>query len=169
MTFLVPFDGSELAEAALVRATEFAAVLDERVLAVTVIPEDNASYARERGWIGPDDPFETTQVVTSLHERVTELCPSADFRHEMVDRYAPSGTISLRIREIARAADASMVFVGSRNAGHMVASLSSVGTSVAADEAYDVVIVRDRRPAKVAKIREASPHTGTTSDFYVTE
>ena len=35
MTFVVPFDGSKLAEAALVRATEYGDVLDEDVVAVT--------------------------------------------------------------------------------------------------------------------------------------
>jgi len=39
MTLVVPFDGSELAEAALVRATEFGNVLEEDVLAVSVIPK----------------------------------------------------------------------------------------------------------------------------------
>lgn len=100
--FLVPFDGSELAEAALVRATQFGVVLEERVLAVSVIPKGNADYARERGWIGPGEPFDATAVVSGLHERVTELCPSADFRHEVVDRYAPAGTISQRLRRVAR-------------------------------------------------------------------
>ena len=46
MTFVVPFDGSALAETALVRADEFSEVLDERVVAVTVVPRD-PEYARE--------------------------------------------------------------------------------------------------------------------------
>ena len=51
MTFVVPFDGSTLARAAMVRSVEFHTVLDERVVAVSVIPEGNARYARERNWI----------------------------------------------------------------------------------------------------------------------
>jgi len=41
MTLVVPFDGSDLAEAALVRATEFGSVFDEDVLAISVIPKGN--------------------------------------------------------------------------------------------------------------------------------
>lgn len=82
MTFVVPFDGSELAEAALVRAVEFATVLDERVVAVSVIPRKNASYARERGWIDPGDTFDLDTVVASLHEDVTAHAPNAEFRYE---------------------------------------------------------------------------------------
>ena len=169
MTLLVPFDGSELAEAALVRATEFARVFDEDVLAVCVIPEGNAPYAKERDWIAEDDRYDIESVVSNLHEQVVDLAPSADFRHKRVDKYAPPGTISTRIRNIARQEDVSMVFIGSDNAGHLVTSVSSVGGNVAADGDYDVVIVRDRSPAKIAKLRDASPHRKQKSDFYLPE
>jgi hypothetical protein len=39
-----------------------------------------------------------------------------------------------------------MVFVGSGNAGGIVSSLQSVGSSVASDDAYDVVLVRRQQP-----------------------
>lgn len=167
MTFVVPFDGSDLAEAALVRAVEFGVVFDEQVLAVSVIPNGNTEYARERGWIGPDEAFDLESVVATLHTQVAELCPTADFQHEAVDPYTASGTISSRLRSVARDEDASMVFIGSENAGHLVTAVSSVGASVAADEAYDVVIVRNRSPAKIEEIRSASPHRKAKSDFYV--
>lgn len=93
MTFVVPFDGGELSETALVRASEFSEVLDERV-AVTVIPAGNDEYARERDWLGPEEAFDVDGVVSTMHERVIELVPSADFRHVVVDRYAPTGTVS---------------------------------------------------------------------------
>lgn len=169
MTLVVPFDGSDLAEAALVRATEFGNVFDEDVLAVSVIPKGNTNYAREHNWIGQDEEFDVESVVSTLHEQVTDLCPSADFRHKVVDRYAPSGSISKRLRKVAREEDASMVFLGSENAGHLVSAVSSVGSSVAADEAYDVVIVRDRSPAKIAKLQNASPVKNPKSDFYLPE
>jgi nucleotide-binding universal stress UspA family protein len=47
MAFVVPFDGSELAEAALVRAVEYGAALDEEIAAVVVVPE-RKQYAREK-------------------------------------------------------------------------------------------------------------------------
>lgn len=167
MTIVVPFDGSELAEAALVRATEFGNVFDEDVLAVSVIRNGNADYARERGWIEHDEEFDLESVVSTLHKQVTNLCPSANFRHKVVDRYAPSGTISKRLRKVARDEDASMVFLGSENAGHLVTAVSSVAGTVAADGSYDVVIVRDRSPAKIAKLRNSSSHKNPKSEFYV--
>jgi nucleotide-binding universal stress UspA family protein len=169
MTLLVPFDGSDLAEAALVRATEFGNVFDEDVLAVSVIPKGNTDYARERGWVERDEEFAMESVVATLHEQVTDLCPSADFRHKVVDRYAPSGSIAKRLRKVAREEDASMVFLGSENAGHLVSTLSSVGSTVATDGAYDVVIVRDRTPAKIAKLKDVSPYKNPKSDFYLHE
>jgi nucleotide-binding universal stress UspA family protein len=167
MTFLVPFDGSDLAEAALVRATEFATVLGEDVLAVSVIPRGHVEYAVERGWLDADERYDLSRIVAALHEQVTDLCPSADFRHEVVGRYAPSGTIGTRLREAANEEGASMVFVGSENAGRLVASLSSVGSTVAAGDDYDVVIVRHRRPSGVDRVDDASPHRTSKSDFYL--
>ncbi|WP_158057809.1 universal stress protein [Halorussus halophilus] len=169
MTLVVPFDGSELAQAALVRAAEFGRAFDEDVLAVSVIPKGNAEYAQARGWLGPDEAFEMEAVVSALHERVTDLSPSSDFRHKVVDRYAPSGAISNHLRSVARDEDASMVFIGSENSGHMVTSLSSVGSGIAADDAYDVVIVRNRSPTKITELKRNSPHRNSKSDFYLTE
>ena len=166
MTLVVPFDGSTLAEAALVRATEFGNVFEEDVLAVSVIPQGNEEYAEEHGWIEPDEEFELESVVSTLHKQVTGLCPSADFRHKVVDRYAPSGSIAKRLRKVAREEDASMVFLGSENAGHLVSKMS-VGSTVATGDGYDVVIVRDRSPAKIAKLRNASPFKNPKSRFYL--
>ncbi|NHN46198.1 universal stress protein [Halostella sp. JP-L12] len=146
MTLLVPFDGSDLAEGALLRAREFSAAFAEDVVAVTVIPDGNADYARERGWIEPDEPFDAEAIVSRLQEQVHGLCASAEHRHETVDRYAPTGTIASRVRAVAREENASMVFVGSENAGRLVVGITSVGGTIASNEAYDVVIVRQRSP-----------------------
>jgi hypothetical protein len=70
---------------------------------------------------------------------------------------------------VAREEDASMVFLGSENAGHLVSAVGSVGSTVATDEAYDVVIVRHRSPAKIAKLENASPAKNPKSDFYLPE
>lgn len=169
MTLVVPFDGSDLAEAALVRAAEFAAVFDERTLAVSVIPGGNAEYARDRGWLGPDEPFDVDTVVSTLHERVTDLYPGADFRHEVVGQYAPPGAISNRLRQVAKEEEAAMVFIGSENAGRVVSGVSSIGASVATDVAYDVVIVRHRHPSKIDGLNESSPYSPDKSDFYPSE
>lgn len=145
MTLVVPFDGTDLSEAALVRAEEFRDALSEDVLAVSVIPRGNASYARERDWIEPNEPFDLETVVSVLRERVEDRCPEAGFEYEVVDRYAPTGQIAARIRKAATNAGATMVFVGSANVGTVATSVSSVGSGVASDRAYDVVIVRSHR------------------------
>ena len=164
MVLLVPFDGSTLSEAALVRASAFAAAFEIPVLAVSVIPKGNTEYARNRGWLDPDETFDLQTVVASLHRRVTELCPSADFRHELVDRYATPGLISKQLRKVAKKEDAAMVFIGSENAGRIVAGISSVGAGVATDTAYDVVIVRHTEPARIATLEEHTPSRGTNSE-----
>ena len=142
MAIVVPFDGSELSEAALVRATALGEAFGERVLALTIVPDGDAQYAREHDWLGPDDEFDLQTVVGRLHEQVADVAPEADFRHETVGRYASAGTVSSKVREAAKDADASLVAIGSDNAGHMVTSIHSVGTTVASDEAFDVLIVR---------------------------
>ena len=167
MTFVVPFDGTELAETALVRAMEFARVFEEHVVAVTVIPVGNRTYARQRGWLESDEPFHLETVVGRVHERVTRLAPAADFRHETVDERATAGTIAARVKGLAIDEDAAIVFVGSENAGHLATSLSSVGSTVAAGDAYDVHIVRQPTPSKVRAVREQSPYRHERSDFYL--
>jgi nucleotide-binding universal stress UspA family protein len=169
MTLFVPFDGSELAEAALARATEFGTVFDEDVLAASVIPKGNADYARRRGWLGPEEPFDRGAVASRLHAGVTDICPSADFRHRVVDRFAPAGAIARELRKMAANEDVSMAFVGSDNAGRVVTSLASVGSAVSSDESYDVVIVRRRRPPGSATLRRSEEHRRLRSEFYLPE
>jgi nucleotide-binding universal stress UspA family protein len=166
MVFVVPFDGSELAAAALVRAVEFSTVLDEDVLAVSVIPERNTSYARDRGWLDADEAFELKTVVARLHDQVTDVAPSADFRHYTVDRYAPPGTIASTLEDAVREVGASMVFVGSENAGRIVTGVGSVGARVASEETYDVVIVRNPGPAKASGLERSSPLPESKSGLY---
>lgn len=166
VTFVVPFDGSDLAETALVRATEFGRVLDERVLAITIIPEGNQEYSRDHGWLRAEEAYDLDTTIARVHRQVTEACPSADFQHRTVGRHAPPGRIAIEARKAAKSSDASMVFVGSENAGHVVTTRSSVGGSIAADEAYDVGIIRHKKPSKNKTLREISPHH--KSDFYPT-
>lgn len=142
MSFLVPFDGSVLSEAALERAVEFADSLDRSLCTVTVVPMGDAWYAIDRGWLEPHEPFDADAVRAAIREQVHNVSPDTTVRLESVDRYATAGTISNRIRRVARDVDASIVFIGSENAGEIVSTVSSVGSSVAADEAYDVFIVR---------------------------
>jgi nucleotide-binding universal stress UspA family protein len=142
MSIIVPFDGTPLSEAALRRAGELGAVLDQRVIAVTVIPRSNAGYARQRGWLEDGESFDLDQIVARLSKRVHTLVPEAEFEYEVAGRYAQSGEIASKIRRMAREAGTELVVLGSDNAGNIVTSVSSVAAPVAADEAYDVMIVR---------------------------
>jgi nucleotide-binding universal stress UspA family protein len=165
MTFVVPFDMSELSETALVRAKEFNQVFDEDILALTVIPEGDAEYARERGWLKSDEQYDLEEVIATIHERIINLVPEADFRHFTVGSYAPGGTIASELRTAAVDADASVVFLGSENVGHIVSSVGEVGPSVAAEDSYDVHIVRHTAPSKIQAIAN-SPSYESTSGFY---
>lgn len=153
MTYLVPFDGSPLSATALLRAAAFSAVDDDAVVAATVIKADNAIYAREMGWLDGDEPFDLEGIVARLREEVAALVPGADFRHEVVDKRAPPGIVSRRLRKVAGELGASLVAVGSDNAGHVAVSLSSVGGSLASGDDYDVLIVRRADEARLAEAR----------------
>lgn len=166
MTLVVPFDGSELAETALVRAVAFDAAFDEGILAVSVIPSGNTTYAREAGWIGADEAFDMKAITEQLHEQISALAPDAEFRYESVSQYASTGTVAKRVRRIARDEGASVVIIGSENAGRLTVSISSVGGTVATDDAYDVLIIRNRSPAKVSKLKEASSQRPAVSGFF---
>lgn len=161
MTFVVPYDGSDLAEAALVRASEYAEALDEEIIAITVVP-DGKRYAVEKGWIDPGGEYAAREVIGALHERVTELAPEASFQSVRLDPGARAGTIAKHLRQRAVDLDATVVFIGSDNAGRIVVSVSSVGGSVAADSRYDIYIVRQRAAPRVEGLRPKS-------DFYVRE
>ena len=145
MTLLVPFDGSELSRAALERAVEFAEFRGEDVVALTVIPED-PEYALSRNWLDPSDPFDPDAIADRFGERVAELAPEATFRHEVPEDISSMASITTdvirTIRRVAHEVDASVVFVGSENAGRVTTPVSSVGAPVSEDPGYDVYIIR---------------------------
>lgn len=169
MTLVVPFDGTELAETALVRAVEYDIVFDEGIVAVSVIPEGDTEHAREKGWIEDDEQFDLETVTERLETQVRALSSDTEFRPETVGQFASAGTIAKRVRRVAHDEDAAMVVIGSENAGHLTVSVTSVGGTIATDDAYDVLIVRNRSPAKVEKLKEESPHKRTESSFYRSE
>jgi hypothetical protein len=91
-----------------------------------------------------------------LKTTVKKIAPDAEFHHISVGRNSPSGTISNKIRKAARDKEASIVFVGSRNAGRIASSLS-VGSSVTSDRAYDTMIVSNTRPTPITELEEEIP------------
>lgn len=156
MTLVVPYDGSQLSKIALIRAAQFDTVFDQGVVVVSVIPQNNTTYARERDWIGPNEAFDTATVVDTLRESVRRIAPDATFDHILVGRGAPSGTIANRIRRFARDQNASIVFIGSENAGRIAGSLS-VGSSVTTDRSYDTMIISHVTPSKITELEDAIP------------
>lgn len=148
MTFIVPFDGTTLAEAALVRAFEYGNATGEEVVAVTVISE-RKRYAREKGWIDKDEPLDTDRIVDDLRQRVETLTPDATFEYEVIREFPPAEGIADRIKRLALDHDPSVLFLGTENLGRVVTPLSSVGTYVAAEDAYDVYLVRQVRPPEL--------------------
>jgi len=145
MTLLVPFDGSELSQAALERAVEFAEFRGEDVVALTVIPED-PEYALSRSWVDPEEPFDPDAIADRFRERVAEIAPEATFRHETPEDISSMASITTdvirTIRRVAHEVDASVIFVGSENAGRVTSPVSSVGAPVSEDPSYDVYIIR---------------------------
>ncbi|MFC6954440.1 universal stress protein [Halorubellus litoreus] len=141
MSFVVPFDGTEQSCVGIRRAVELAP-RSVRVVAFSVVPRKHGEWARERDLLDPGESWGNELVVSRLQERAHDVSDAVSFQHTTVDRYAPTGKISHEIRAFARDVDATMVFIGSTDAGGIVTSLQSVGTSVASDEAYDVVLVR---------------------------
>jgi nucleotide-binding universal stress UspA family protein len=145
MTILVPFDGSTLAREALVRAATRYRAPGERVVALTVVPLGNAQYAVDRGWLDAGEGFDREAIESRLGAVVDGLAPMATHEVRAVDTYAPTGTVARAVRRAGRQLDASLVCVGSEEAGSVVSTLLSVGDSVLSDTTRDVLVVRTVR------------------------
>jgi nucleotide-binding universal stress UspA family protein len=146
MTYLVPFDGSALSQAALRRATEFAQLTDAEVVALAVVPVDERDFAVERDWVDADEEFDCQRVVDSLRSQVADICPNATFRAERPEDVSSVASVTTdvvrTIRTVAQEVGAAIVFIGSENAGRVSTPVSSVGAPVSEDPRYDVHIVR---------------------------
>jgi nucleotide-binding universal stress UspA family protein len=144
MAFVIPFDGAARTKAALNRASNLSESVDESLLAVTAIPDGNATYARQMGWLASDEPFNFNTVESRLRAEVNEIAPEAQFETLQVYKRAKGSRIAKPIRKFAKEHDASMVFVGSDSAGRLVTAQSSVGGRICTDRNYDVSIIRNR-------------------------
>lgn len=140
MTYLVAFDGTPLSRAALRRGVEFADAHDEPLVVVSVLPTDQP-LAEEYGLVEGDD-YDPEAAAERLREAALDIAPDAEVVLEHVDRYAGKGRIASKIRATARDVEASIVFIGSDDAGRVVEPVASVGGSVASGLEYDVLIAR---------------------------
>ena len=134
MVFLVPYDGSASSEAALARAVEHGAALDESVVAVSFVPTGD-TYAQRRRWVEPDENF-----ADDAERQFSE--PGAE---------SPGDGISGQVRQTAVDVDASVVFVGTgipgdgEGAGDGAADGDRMTTpfgSVDTEAPYDLHLVR---------------------------
>lgn len=146
MVVLVPYDGSPLSKTALRRATEFASYRDEDVVALTVVPVD-AEYLRNQGMLGADERLDVDALCARLGQEVRDIAPDATVRCETPTTSGSMAAtvindITRTIRQVANQVGASIVFVGSENAGRVSTPITSVGSPISSDPRYDVHIVR---------------------------
>jgi nucleotide-binding universal stress UspA family protein len=143
MKFFVPYDGTDLAMAALERATTLGAGVDADIVVATVVPRDR-DYALERGWIAGNEGFDPETIEATLRERVADIAPDAEFRCTIVRSHVSAGNIATRLRDIAMEIEADTVFLGSENVGSIAAPVSSIGSNVATRVPYDIYLVQSR-------------------------
>jgi len=136
MVFLVPFDGSPLAETALDRAVNYAAALDTDVIAVSLVPT-GSEYALRRKRVDPHEDFAAETAASDLRRKIEEATDEAELNYEDVSAYS-SNELSDTVRQVARDVDASVVFIGSADTDDVVISISEP----ADEDAYDIHIVR---------------------------
>jgi nucleotide-binding universal stress UspA family protein len=145
MVLLVPFDGSSLSKTALERAAEFSEYRGEEVVVLSVIP-DSVEHALDRDWLDPEETFNIEKIAEKLAEQAADTAPDARFRYEIPDdvsSMASNTTDVVRtIRTVANEEDASIIFIGSENAGRVSTPVTSVGAPVSEDPQYDVHIIR---------------------------
>ena len=139
MVFLVPFDGSGAARAALERAVTYGRELEEDVLAVALVPT-GADFAPRRTWIEPAEDFAAESAVHDLRRKIEEATDDAELSFTDATPQSPAGGVSSQVRRIAAEVDASVVFLGGDGEGNVEVALNGA----AAGEDFDVHVVRRR-------------------------
>ena len=150
MVFLVPYDGSASSEAALARAVEHGAALDESVVAVSFVPTGD-TYAQRRRWVEPDENFAVEAASADLKRNIEEATDDAERQFSEPGAESPGDGISGQVRQTAVDVDASVVFVGTgipgdgEGAGDGAADGDRMTTpfgSVDTEAPYDLHLVR---------------------------
>ena len=136
MVFLVPFDGSPLAETALDRAVDYAAAMDTSVVAVSLVPT-GTDYAVRRLRVDPSEDFAAETAANDLRRKIEEATDDAELNYEDVSAYSVN-ELSETIRRVARDTEAEVVFLGSADTDDIVVPSSELDEA----DAYDVHIVR---------------------------
>ena len=96
-----------------------------------------------------DESYDPDEVASALEAQVNKTSPGATFRCERPEDVSSVASVSTdvvrTIRVVAQAVDATVVFIGSENAGRVSTPVTSVGAPVSEDPRYDVHIVRHAR------------------------
>jgi len=140
MAFLVPFDGSPVAEAALSRAVEHGTALGKEVVAVSFVPT-GSTYAERRKWIQPDDEFAAEAASAELRRKIEEATDDAERSFGESGAQPPDDGIIDRLQQVAQDVGATVMFVGT-DAASADDRLKTPFGAVAADGAYDIHLVR---------------------------
>ncbi|WP_336325963.1 universal stress protein [Halovenus sp. HT40] len=140
MVFLVPYDGSRVARAALDRAVEHAEALDEQVIAVSFVPT-GSEYAQRRKWIEPSEDFAADTAHQQLQQKIEETTDSAERTFEETGASGVHDGLAERIRQVADDVEASILFVGT-NDGDDEDDVTTPFGPIAPNGKYDVHLVR---------------------------
>ena len=140
MVFLVPYDGSRVAQAALDRAVAHGKALDEEVVAVSFVPT-GSEYAERRKWIEPNDQFAAETARSTLQRKIEEATDESERVLTESSASAPHDGVVDRIKQVADDIDASVLYVGTQENGESDDLLTPFGT-VSPRGSYDVHLVR---------------------------
>jgi nucleotide-binding universal stress UspA family protein len=140
MVFLVPYDGSNVSEAALDRAVEHGEALEEEVVAVTFVPT-GSEYAERRKWIEPTEDFAVDSARSELKRKIAETTDDAERNYLDSGATSVENGVSDRIRRIANDVDASILYVGTSDDDDEDTVKTPFG-SIAQEASYDVHLVR---------------------------
>lgn len=140
MVFLVPYDGSRVAQAALDRAVAHGKALGEEVVAVSFVPT-GSEYAERRKWIEPDDQFAAETARSTLQRKIEEATDESERVLTESSASAPHDGVVDRIKRVADDIDASVLYVGTQENGESDDTLTPFG-SVSSKGSYDVHLVR---------------------------
>jgi nucleotide-binding universal stress UspA family protein len=137
MVFLVPFDGSPPARAALDRAVRHGAALDTDVVAVAYVPT-GADYVERRRWLDPTEDFVAESVANDLERKIAEATDSAERNFEYSSAQSPDGGLSAELTGTAADVSASAVFVAGESDGEVPITIGEDANE------FDVHVVRHR-------------------------
>jgi len=140
VTYLVAFDGGDRSRAALARAESLADRTGERLVAVSVVPTDEALAAAYD--LVADGDYDPEAAADRLRAAAADVAPAAAFHAERVDAYAGKRRIAERIQRVARAESADVIVLGGDDAGRVVGPLASDDALVEDPPDYDLLLVR---------------------------